>query len=88
MQKNPVLIIAGPTASGKSSLAIALAKVLNGVVLNCDAMQIYKDIPIIAATPSLKEKQEAEHHLFEMYNCSKRGNVVEWLDLCTIEIRK
>lgn len=88
MQKNPVLIIAGPTASGKSSLAIALAKVLNGVVLNCDAMQIYKDIPIIAATPSVKEKQEAEHRLFEMYDCSKRGNVVEWLDLCTIEIRK
>lgn len=88
MQKNPVLIIAGPTASGKSALAIAVAKALNGVILNCDAMQIYKDIPIIAATPSLKEKQEAEHRLFEMYDCSKRGNVVEWLDLCTTEIKK
>ncbi len=84
----PVLIIAGPTASGKSRLAIDVAQQLNGVILNCDAMQIYKDIPIIAATPSAEEKQKAEHRLFELYECSKRGNVVEWLDLCVAEIKR
>lgn len=87
MQNNPVLIIAGPTASGKSALAIDAAKALGGVVLNCDAMQIYKDIPIIAATPNEQEKQSVEHRLFEIYDCAKRGNVVEWLDLCAAEIK-
>ena len=51
-----VLIIAGPTASGKSRLAIDAARAFDGVIINCDAMQIYKDIPIIAATPSEEEK--------------------------------
>jgi tRNA dimethylallyltransferase len=88
MHKNPVLVIAGPTASGKSALAIAVARALNGVVINCDSMQIYKDIPIIAATPNEEEKKQAEHRLFELYDCSKRGNVVEWLDLCITEIKK
>jgi tRNA dimethylallyltransferase len=84
---NSVLIIAGPTASGKSQLAIDVARAFNGVVINCDAMQIYKDIPIIAATPSKEEKSLAEHRLFELYDIEKRGNVVEWLDLCVAEIR-
>ena len=56
MRKNPVLVIAGPTASGKSALAAKAAHDLNGVVLNCDSMQIYKDIPIIAAAPTEAEK--------------------------------
>ena len=88
MKQNPVLIIAGPTASGKSALAIEAARALNGVVINCDSMQIYKDIPIIAATPNAEEKEQVEHRLFELYDVTKRGNVVEWLDLCAAEIRK
>ena len=87
MNNNLVVVIAGPTASGKSSLAIDLAKNVNGVVINCDAMQIYKDIPIIAATPSINDKKMVEHRLYEIYDCSKQGNVVEWLDLCVCEIK-
>ena len=88
MRKNPVLVIAGPTASGKSALAAEAAQALNGVVLNCDSMQIYKDIPIIAAAPTEAEKKLAEHRLFEIYDCNKRGNVVDWLNLCAAEIHK
>lgn len=88
MLKNPVLVIAGPTASGKSALAAEAAQALNGVVLNCDSMQIYKDIPIIAAAPTEAEKKMAEHRLFEIYDCDKRGNVVDWLNLCAAEIHK
>ncbi|MCI5634256.1 MAG: tRNA (adenosine(37)-N6)-dimethylallyltransferase MiaA [Alphaproteobacteria bacterium] len=88
MQKNPVLVIVGPTASGKSALAAEVAYALNGVVLNCDSMQIYKDIPIIAAAPTETEKKLVEHRLFEIYDCDKRGNVVDWLNLCVAEIRK
>ena len=85
--QNTVVVIAGPTASGKSALAIDVAKQYNGIVLNCDSMQIYKDIPIIAATPTKEDKQQVEHRLFELYDCDKRGNVVEWLDLCVAEIK-
>lgn len=83
-----VIVIAGPTASGKSALAIDVARTLNSVVINCDSMQIYKDIPIISAAPSDSEKQKVEHRLYEIYDCSKRGNVVEWLDLCVKEINR
>ena len=66
--QNTVVVIAGPTASGKSAVAIDVAKQYNGVVLNCDSMQIYKDIPIIAATPTKEDKQLIEHRLFELYD--------------------
>lgn len=88
MLRKTVLVICGPTASGKSALAAEAAHALNGVVLNCDSMQIYKDIPVIAAAPTQAEKELAEHRLFEIYDCAKRGNVVAWLDLCVAEIRK
>lgn len=88
MRKNLVLIIAGPTASGKSALALDTALTYNGEIVNCDALQIYKDIPIIAATPTRTDKAIVPHHLYEIYDCAKRGNVVEWLELCVAEIRR
>ncbi len=87
MKENSVLVITGPTASGKSKLALDMAKKLDGVIINCDSMQIYKDIPIIAASPSEEEQKEVEHRLFGIYDCSKRGNVVEWAELCAETIR-
>ena len=83
-----VVIIAGPTASGKSALAIEVARALNSAVLNSDSMQIYKNIPVISAAPSAGERAKVEHRLYEIFDCSKRGNVVEWLDLCVAEIKK
>lgn len=88
MKNNQVLVISGPTASGKSLLAAEIAHIVNGVVLNCDSMQIYKNIPIISAAPTEDEKNLAEHRLFEIYDCAKRGNVVEWLEQCIAEIRQ
>ena len=86
--KIDLVVVLGPTASGKSSLAIDAAKIFNGVVVNCDALQVYKDIPVIAATPTADDKRQVEHRLYEIYDCSKRGNVVDWLDLCVKEIRE
>lgn len=88
MQKNQVLVIAGPTASGKSALAMDLAKILNGVIINSDSIQIYQGIPIIAASPSPADKAAADHRLYEIYPCEKCGNVIEWLELCVAEIRR
>ena len=86
MSQNKVIVIAGPTASGKSALAIDVAKFVNGVVINCDSMQVYKHTPIISACPDENDKNTVEHRLFEIYEPSVKGNVVDWLNLAVKEI--
>lgn len=85
--KNSVVIIAGPTASGKSNLAMDLALALDGVVINADSMQIYKDIPIIAACPTDEDKAKISHKLYEIYDASINGTVVDWLNMAVEEIK-
>ena len=87
MQKNKVIVVAGPTASGKSALAIDIALFFNGVVLNADSMQVYKNMPIITAAPTSQDKQRVEHRLFEIFEPSFRGNVADWVKLAAREIR-
>ncbi len=82
-----VLVIGGPTASGKSGLALEAAVKYNGVVINADAMQVYQGIPIITATPTAQDKKQAPHKLYEIYPPSQRGNVADWLDLAIKEIK-
>lgn len=86
MQTSKIIVIAGPTASGKSGLALDIAKATNGVVINADSMQVYKDIPILAASPSTDDLSIAPHKLYGIYDASVRGNVVDWLNLCKQEI--
>lgn len=88
MPENRVIIIAGPTASGKSALAIDVAKAIDGVVVNCDSMQVYKGMPIISACPTVKERAEIPHVLFEIYDPSVNGNVVDWLSQAVAEIKR
>ncbi len=87
MSHNKVIVIAGPTASGKSKLAIDIALYLNGVVINADSMQVYKDMPIITAAPSAEDKEKVPHVLYEIYDPSFRGNVALWLDAAVEQIR-
>ncbi len=65
MQRVPLVVVAGPTASGKTALAIALAKVLDGEVVSADSMQIYQGIPVATACPSTEERDGVVHHLLE-----------------------
>ena len=88
MQTSKIIVIAGPTASGKSGLALDLADATNGVVINADSMQVYKDIPILAASPSQSDLKRAPHELYGIYNASYKGNVVEWLNLCQEKINQ
>ncbi len=83
-----VMVVQGPTASGKSSLALDLAMRYNGVVINADAMQVYQDISIITAAPSKEDKQKAEHLLYGIFPPEKQGSVTEWLDLAVIAIKQ
>jgi tRNA dimethylallyltransferase len=86
MQTSKIIVIAGPTASGKSGLALDIAKETKGTVINADSMQVYKDIPILAASPSKEDIAIAPHKLYGIYDASVRGNVVDWLNLCKQEI--
>lgn len=86
--KNKVVVIAGPTASGKSSLAIDIALACNGEVINADSMQVYKDMPIITACPTVEDMQKVPHHLYQIYDASYNGTVVEWLDKAVEKIRQ
>lgn len=86
-QKFPVVIIAGPTASGKSGLALDLAEALDGVVINADSMQVYRDTPVISAVPSAADKARVPHKLYEIYSAETNGSVVDWLALAVKEIR-
>jgi tRNA dimethylallyltransferase len=59
-----ILVIAGPTASGKSALALEKAQALDGVIINADSMQIYKELPILTAQPDEQDKQKTQHLLY------------------------
>lgn len=82
-----VLVIAGPTASGKSGLALDLAVALNGVVLNADSMQVYQGMPILSAVPDEEDRKRAEHRLYEIFAPDTKGSVVDWLRLAAAEIQ-
>lgn len=88
MQKNLVIVIGGSTGSGKSSLAMDLAIELDGIIINADSMQVYKDTPIISACPSFEDKQKIPHFLYEIFESNHHGNVWEWIKLATFEIKK
>lgn len=75
---NKVIVICGPTASGKTKLGIELAKKVNGEIISCDSMQIYKDMDIGTAKPTKSEQSEAKHYLIDFLPPDKRYNVAEY----------
>ena len=78
MQRSRLIVVAGPTASGKTSLAIALAKVLDGEVVSADSMQIYKGIPVATACPSMDERDGVVHHLLEYVELDEPYSVARY----------
>ncbi|NBC20067.1 MAG: tRNA (adenosine(37)-N6)-dimethylallyltransferase MiaA [Alphaproteobacteria bacterium] len=75
----PALLIHGPTASGKTELAIALAKALDGEIVNADSMQVYRDLRLLTARPSEAEEAEVPHHLFGRVDAAERYSTGKWL---------
>jgi tRNA dimethylallyltransferase len=74
----PLALIAGPTASGKSALALALAKRTNGVIVNADSAQVYRDLPILSAAPSLADMAQAKHRLYGFLDGSQPCSAADW----------
>ncbi|HET9018385.1 MAG TPA: tRNA (adenosine(37)-N6)-dimethylallyltransferase MiaA [Acetobacteraceae bacterium] len=74
----PALIVAGPTASGKSALALALAEELGGTVINADAMQCYRELRIVTARPTPEEEARVPHRLYGVRPAAEPGSVAWW----------
>tara|TARA_B100001121_G_scaffold93674_1_gene82932 strand:+ start:167 stop:1075 length:909 start_codon:yes stop_codon:yes gene_type:complete len=89
--KSKIILIYGPTASGKSKFAITLAKKINGEIINADSMQVYKELKILSARPSRKDNKKIRHHLYGFQNVKKKFSTGHWLKLVDgkiLEIRK
>ena len=86
--KKKVIIVAGPTASGKSALGLEIATKTNGVIINCDSMQIYRELPILTAQPSEVEMGEIEHRLYGVMLGSQACSVGYWRELAVMEIER
>lgn len=75
-----VIVIAGPTASGKSAFASKLALKTEGVVINADSMQVYEDLPILSASPQKKEKEGLTHYLYNYVGALEEYSVARYID--------
>ncbi len=79
--KSKIILIYGPTASGKSKFAIKLAKKIKGEIINADSMQVYKELKILSARPLQKETRRIKHHLYGFQSVKKNFSTGEWIKL-------
>ena len=84
--KSKIILVYGPTASGKSEFAIKLAKKINGEIINADSMQVYKEFTILSSKPKPSEYNEIYHHLYGLISVSKQFSAGEWLKLAKKKI--
>lgn len=80
MEQN-IIILAGPTASGKSALALDIAQAVDVVIINADSKQLYREIPLITAQPSPDEQQQAPHALYGCVSAAEHCSAGRWLDM-------
>ena len=83
---NPVLIVAGPTASGKSALALAVAEESDGVVINADSMQVYAELRILTARPGPHDEARAQHRLYGVLPVTEVCSAARWRDMAIAAI--
>ena len=84
--KSKIILISGPTASGKSKFSIQLAKKIKGEIINADSMQVYKELKILTARPNKKEYLKIKHHLYGFQSVKKNFSTGKWLKLVTEKI--
>ena len=86
--RSKIILISGPTGSGKSNFAVYLAKKINGEIINADSMQVYKEIKILSARPSLKDQKKVKHHLYGFLSIKKKFSSGQWLKLASKKIKE
>ncbi len=85
-KESPVVVIGGPTASGKSALALGLAERLNGIVINADAMQVYRELGVLTARPTPDDEARVPHRLYGVLSAAQRCTVARWRRLALAAI--
>ena len=83
-----IILLAGPTASGKSKLAIQLAKKINGEIINADSMQIYKEFTVLSSRPIDREINNPKHHLYGIISVRKTFSAGDWLKLIKSKVKQ
>jgi len=85
--KSKIILISGPTASGKSNFSVKLAKKINGEIVNADSMQVYKELKILTARPNNKQYKIIKHHLYGFQSVRKKFSTGNWLKLVIKKIQ-
>ena len=89
--QSKIILISGPTASGKSNFAIKIAKKVSGEIINADSMQVYKNFKVLTARPNKKEQKNIKHHLYGIIDLNKNFSTGRWVGLvikCIKNIRQ
>jgi tRNA dimethylallyltransferase len=86
--KSKIILISGPTASGKSNFSIKFAKKINGEIINADSMQVYKELKILSARPNTKDYQKIKHHLYGFYSVKNNFSTGDWLKIAIKKIKE
>lgn len=86
MSGDRLIVVAGPTASGKSALGLAIAEAVGGVIINADSMQVYRELPILSAAPSAEEQARVPHRLYGVLSAAEVCSAARWRDMAVPEI--
>jgi tRNA dimethylallyltransferase len=86
--KSKIILISGPTASGKSNFSVKLAKKINGEIINADSMQVYKELKILSARPNPQDYQKIKHHLYGFHSVKKNFSTGDWLKIAIKKIKE
>ena len=86
--QSKIILISGPTASGKSNFAVKIAKKINGEIINADSMQVYKQLKILTARPKKKEQKNIKHHMYGVIDLNKKFSTGQWLKVAIKKIKE
>ena len=87
-KQSKIILISGPTASGKSNFAIKIAKKINGEIINADSMQVYKQLKILTARPNKEEQKNIKHHMYGVIDLNKKFSTGQWLKAAIKKIKE
>ena len=87
-KQSKIVLISGPTASGKSNFAVKIAKKIQGEIINADSMQVYKNLKILTARPNKIEQKNIKHHLYGVVDLNKKFSTGEWLKIAIKKIKE
>ena len=86
-KQSKIILISGPTASGKTNFAVTIAKKIQGEIINADSMQVYKNLKILTARPNKIEQKDIKHHLYGVVDLNKKFSTGQWLELTIKKIK-